>query len=104
MSDPSVLVLHRVFAATLVLGTVIALWQFMLLAVVMLALFGRIERTYAIERAAHARAVAAAKGKRIGRPSMVDPGKLAYYYSRVCFGSCRRFERTLVLKPVNQEG
>ena len=36
------------------------------------------ERTYAIERAAHARAVAAAKGKRIGRPSVVDPSKLAY--------------------------
>ncbi|MFC9351524.1 recombinase family protein [Arthrobacter sp. NPDC057013] len=48
------------------------------LAVVMLALFGQMERTYAIERAAHARAVAAAKGKRIGRPSVVDPAKLAY--------------------------
>jgi DNA invertase Pin-like site-specific DNA recombinase len=48
------------------------------LAVVMLALFGQMERTYAIERAAHARAVASAKGKRIGRPSVVDPGKLAY--------------------------
>ena len=47
-------------------------------AVVMLALFGQMERTYAIERAAHARAVAAAKGKRIGRPSVVDPAKLAY--------------------------
>jgi len=48
------------------------------LAVVLLALFGQIERTYAIERAAHARAVAAGKGKRIGRPSVVDPTKLAY--------------------------
>lgn len=48
------------------------------LAVVMLVLFGQMERTYAIERAAHARAVAAAKGKRIGRPSVVDPAKLAY--------------------------
>jgi DNA invertase Pin-like site-specific DNA recombinase len=48
------------------------------LAVVMLALFGQMERTYAIERAAHARAVAAGKGKRIGRPSVVDPTKLAY--------------------------
>jgi DNA invertase Pin-like site-specific DNA recombinase len=48
------------------------------LAVVMLALFGQMERTYAIERAAHARAVAAAKGRRIGRPSVVDPAKLAY--------------------------
>jgi DNA invertase Pin-like site-specific DNA recombinase len=44
----------------------------------MLALFGQMERTYAIERAAHARAVAAGKGKRIGRPSVVDPTKLAY--------------------------
>jgi DNA invertase Pin-like site-specific DNA recombinase len=48
------------------------------LAVVMLALFGQMERTYAIERAAHARAVAVAKGKRIGRPSVIDPAKLAY--------------------------
>jgi DNA invertase Pin-like site-specific DNA recombinase len=48
------------------------------LAVVMLALFGQMERTYAIERAAHARSVAAGKGKRIGRPSVVDPTKLAY--------------------------
>jgi DNA invertase Pin-like site-specific DNA recombinase len=36
------------------------------------------ERTYAIERAAHARTVAVAKGKRIGRPSVIDPAKLAY--------------------------
>lgn len=48
------------------------------LAVVMLALFGQMERTYAIERAAHARAVATSKGKRMGRPSVVDPDKLAY--------------------------
>jgi len=48
------------------------------LAVVMLALFGQMERTYAIERAAHARAVAAAKGKRVGRPSVIDPAKLVY--------------------------
>jgi DNA invertase Pin-like site-specific DNA recombinase len=48
------------------------------LAVVMLALFGQMERTYAIERAAHARAVATAKGRRVGRPSVVDPTKLAY--------------------------
>ncbi|MGP5220459.1 recombinase family protein [Arthrobacter rhombi] len=48
------------------------------LAVVMLALFGQMERTYAIERAAHARAVATSKGKRVGRPSVVDPTKLAY--------------------------
>lgn len=48
------------------------------LAVVLLALFGQMERTYAIERAAHARAVATAKGRRVGRPSVVDPSKLDY--------------------------
>jgi DNA invertase Pin-like site-specific DNA recombinase len=48
------------------------------LAVVLLALFGQMERTYPIERAAHARAVAAAKGRRIGRPILVDPAKLDY--------------------------
>lgn len=48
------------------------------LAVVLLALFGQMERTYAIERAAHARAVATAKGRRIGRPVVVDPAKLDY--------------------------
>lgn len=48
------------------------------LAVVLLALFGQMERTYAIERAAHARAVATAKGRRIGRPVLVDAAKLEY--------------------------
>ncbi len=48
------------------------------LAVVLLALFGQMERTYTLERAAHARSVAAAKGRRIGRPSVVDADKLAY--------------------------
>jgi DNA invertase Pin-like site-specific DNA recombinase len=48
------------------------------LAVVLLALFGQMERTYTLDRAAHARAVATAKGRRIGRPSVVDPDKLAY--------------------------
>lgn len=48
------------------------------LAVVILSLFGQMERTYALERAAHARAVATAKGKRAGRPSVVDPDKLRY--------------------------
>jgi DNA invertase Pin-like site-specific DNA recombinase len=48
------------------------------LAVVLLALFGQMERTYAMERAAHARAVATAKGRRIGRPVLVDPAKLDY--------------------------
>lgn len=48
------------------------------LAVIMLALFGQMERTYALERAAHARSIAASQGKRVGRPSVVDPTKLAY--------------------------
>lgn len=48
------------------------------LAVVLLALFAQMERTYAIERAAHARAVATAKGRRVGRPVTVDPDKLAW--------------------------
>ncbi|KEI21843.1 resolvase [Corynebacterium glutamicum ATCC 14067] len=48
------------------------------LSVVILSLFGQMERTYAIERAAHARAVATAKGKQVGRPSVVDPAKLRY--------------------------
>ena len=48
------------------------------LAVLLLALFGQMERTYTLERAAHARAVATAKGHRIGRPVVVDPTKLAY--------------------------
>ena len=43
------------------------------LAVVLLALFAQMERTYAMERAAHARAVATAKGRRVGRPVLVDP-------------------------------
>jgi hypothetical protein len=42
------------------------------------ALFGQMERTYTMERAAHARAVATAKGRRVGRPVLVDPGKLKW--------------------------
>ncbi|WJZ68353.1 recombinase family protein [Kocuria rosea] len=48
------------------------------LAVVLLALFGQMERTHTFERAAHARSVVTAKGRRIGRPSVVYPDKLAY--------------------------
>gem|GEM_PF-2516138 len=48
------------------------------LVVVLLALFGQMERTYTLERAAHARSVATAKGRGVGRPSVVDPHKLAY--------------------------
>jgi DNA invertase Pin-like site-specific DNA recombinase len=48
------------------------------LAVVMLALFAQMERTYSLERAAHARAVATAKGRRVGRPVIVDAGKIEW--------------------------
>jgi len=48
------------------------------LAVVLLALFAQMERTYMLERAAHARSVATAKGRRIGRPVLVDAHQLAY--------------------------
>lgn len=46
------------------------------LAVVPVALFRPMERTYSLERAAHARAVATAKDRRVGRPVSVDPDKL----------------------------
>lgn len=48
------------------------------LAVVILALFAQMERTYSLERAAHARAVATAKGRHVGRPVTVDPGKIEW--------------------------
>lgn len=48
------------------------------LAFIMLALFAEMERTYAAERATHARAVAAAHGRQTGRPSVVDPAKLEH--------------------------
>ncbi|SEB78779.1 recombinase family protein [Rhodococcus koreensis] len=41
------------------------------LAMVLLALFGQMERAYAVERDAHARSVATEKGRRTGRPSVV---------------------------------
>ena len=46
------------------------------LAVVLLALFAQMERT--CERAAHARAVATAKGRRVGRPVLVTDDKIAW--------------------------
>lgn len=46
------------------------------LAVVILSLFGQMERTYVSECAAHARIVAESKGKRAGWPCVVDPDKL----------------------------
>jgi len=48
-----------------------------LLAVGLLALFAQMERTYTRERATHARAVAAAHGRQVGRPSLLDPAVLA---------------------------
>jgi len=48
------------------------------LAVVLLASFAQMERTYMLERAAHARAVATAKGRRVGRPSVVSAHQLQY--------------------------
>ena len=48
------------------------------LAVVLLALFPQMERTYTCERTVHARAVAAAHGRQVGRPSLLDPAVLAY--------------------------
>jgi DNA invertase Pin-like site-specific DNA recombinase len=48
------------------------------LALVLLALFAQMERTYMLERAAHARAMAARSGKQTGRPSVVDADQLAY--------------------------
>ena len=48
------------------------------LTLLLLALFAQMERTYTLERATHARAVATAKGRRVGRPSVVDPSKLGY--------------------------
>ena len=48
------------------------------LTVVLLALFAQMERTYSLARAAGARAAATAKGRRIGRPSVIDADKLAY--------------------------
>jgi DNA invertase Pin-like site-specific DNA recombinase len=48
------------------------------LAFVMLALFEQVERTYAAERASHARAVATANGRRTGRSSVVDADNLEH--------------------------
>ncbi len=48
------------------------------LAVVLLALFIQTGRTCTLERAAHARAVATAKGRRVRRSSVVDPDELAH--------------------------
>lgn len=47
-------------------------------ALLMLALFAEMERTFANERAAHARAVAVASGKRVGRPLAHPDEKIEY--------------------------
>ncbi|MDE1675195.1 recombinase family protein [Nocardia gipuzkoensis] len=47
------------------------------LAVALLALFAHMERVFMRERAAHAREVAAAKGKQPGRPRKLTDGQLA---------------------------
>jgi hypothetical protein len=60
------------------------------LAAVLLALFAQMERTHTIERAAHARAVASAKARRVGRPVLVDPGKLE---SAAHFARARSYDR-----------
>ena len=62
------------------------------LAVVLLALFGQMERTYTLERAAHARAVATAKGRRVGRPVVVDP--TSSRTPRICAGRGTRSRRS----------
>jgi DNA invertase Pin-like site-specific DNA recombinase len=46
-------------------------------AVALLALFAHMERVFMRERAAHARAVAAAKGKHAGRPRKLSPAQVA---------------------------
>ncbi|WP_280445135.1 recombinase family protein [Nocardia brasiliensis] len=48
------------------------------MAVLLLALFAEMERTFTAERAAHARAVAEASGRRIGRPVAHPDDKIEY--------------------------
>lgn len=48
------------------------------LAIVMLALFAQMERTYMLERVGHARAVAEAAGKQVGRPRTVSDEQIRY--------------------------
>jgi DNA invertase Pin-like site-specific DNA recombinase len=48
------------------------------IAFLLLALFAEMERTFAAERAAHARAVAEARNRHIGRPIAHPPGKIEY--------------------------
>jgi DNA invertase Pin-like site-specific DNA recombinase len=48
------------------------------IAFLLLALFAEMERTYTAERAAHARAVAEAAGRHIGRPIAHPPATIEY--------------------------
>ncbi|UAK31318.1 helix-turn-helix domain-containing protein [Nocardia asteroides] len=48
------------------------------IAFLLLALFAKMERTFTAERAAHARAVAEAKGRRIGRPAAHPDDRIDY--------------------------
>jgi DNA invertase Pin-like site-specific DNA recombinase len=48
------------------------------IAFLLLALFAEMERTFTAERAAHARAVAEAKDRRIGRPLAHSPDKVEF--------------------------
>jgi DNA invertase Pin-like site-specific DNA recombinase len=48
------------------------------IAFLLLALFAEMERTFAAERAAHARAVAAAAGRQVGRPVAHPADKIEY--------------------------
>jgi DNA invertase Pin-like site-specific DNA recombinase len=51
-------------------------WEDHRVAFLLLALFAEMERTFTTERAAHARAVAEAAGRQIGRP--IAPDKIEY--------------------------
>lgn len=48
------------------------------IAFLLLALFAEMERTFTAERAAHARAVAEAAGRHVGRPVAHPPAKIEY--------------------------
>jgi DNA invertase Pin-like site-specific DNA recombinase len=48
------------------------------IAFLLLALFAEMERTFTAERAAHARAVAEAAGRRVGRPVAHPAEKIEY--------------------------
>ncbi len=49
-----------------------------MVAFLLIALFAEMERTFAAERAAHARAVAEAGGRHVGRPVAAAPEAIEY--------------------------